>query len=109
MTVGNTQSANLVIGAGASLIATGAAGAVIADQSGSGGASVNVTGAGSEFQVAGALDVGNADTGVLAVTNGATVTAATLDDGVGATGAGIVTVSGPNADLTTTGTVSVGD
>ena len=83
--------------------------AVVANQSGAGGSSVNVTGVGSDWQVAGALDVGNAATGVLAITNGASVSVTTLDVGVGASGAGIVTVSGPDADLLTSGTVSVGD
>ena len=40
---------------------------------------------------------------------GPRVSATTLDVGDQASGAGIVTVSGPNADLITTGTVTVGD
>ncbi len=104
--VGATQAADLLVNEAASVVAVGA---VIANTTAADGSSVNVSGAGSAFQITGALDVGDAATGLLAVTNGATVSAATLDDGVGATGAGIVTVSGPNADLTTTGTVSVGN
>ncbi len=105
--IGSSNAGDLLIDGGSSL--TDGSTAVIADQSGADGSSVNVSGASSAWDVTGALDVGDAATGLLAVTNGATVSAATLDDGVGATGAGIVTVSGPNADLITTGTVSVGN
>jgi T5SS/PEP-CTERM-associated repeat protein len=109
VTVGTTEAAQLLINGAAGLVGTGSAGASIAAQPGASGSSVNVTGAGSDWQIAGALDVGNAATGLLAITNGATVTAATLDAGGEASGAGIVTVSGPNADLVTTGTVTIGD
>ncbi len=111
--VGDAGLGSLAIQSGAAVETdpgtTGLPGAVIANQVGSDGSSVNVSGESSAWDVTGALDVGNAATGLLAITSGATVSAATLDDGVGATGAGIVTVSGPNADLTTTGTVSVGN
>jgi T5SS/PEP-CTERM-associated repeat protein len=121
VTVSGTDAAwnsagNLIVGgAGLGGLAIQADGTVvsnagtIANQSGAGGSSVNVTGTGSDWQVGGALDVGNAATGVLAITNGASVSATTLDVGVEASGAGVVTVSGPGAELTTTGTVSVGD
>ncbi|HLB96465.1 MAG TPA: hypothetical protein VJK90_02320, partial [Acetobacteraceae bacterium] len=112
--VGDADAGALSIESGATVISSpgtvaGALGGVIAAQSGAGGSSVNVTGAGSDWQVGGALAVGNADTGVLAITNGATVSAATLDVGDQAGGAGVVTVSGPDADLITTGTVTIGD
>jgi T5SS/PEP-CTERM-associated repeat protein len=101
------QSGATVIAAPSEIVAQNEA--VIANQSAAGGSSVNVTGVGSDWQVGGPLAVGNAATGVLAITNGASVTATTLDVGVDASGAGVVTVSGPGADLTTTGTVTVGD
>ncbi len=112
--VGDGGFGSLLIQAGATVIATpsgipAADLAVIANQSGAGGSSVNVTGAGSDWQIGGALVVGNAATGLLAITNGASVSATTLDVGDQANGAGIVTISGPNADLVTTGTVTVGD
>ena len=106
-TVGASTPGTLEIDDGGSVRT--ASRAIVANQSGAGGSSANVTGAGSDWQVGGALDIGNADTGVLAITDGATVTAATVDAGVETSGAGIVTVSGPDADLVTTGTVSVGD
>ena len=121
VTVSGTNAAwngvgNLIVGGGGlGSLAIQAEGTVvsnagtIANTAGASGSSVNVTGANSDWQVNGALVVGNAATGVLAITNGATVTAATLDAGVGASGAGVVTVSDPDAKLSTTGTVSVGD
>ena len=114
LVVGDAATGELSIENGSTAISSpgtvaGVSGAVIANQTGAGGSSVNVTGADSDWQVGGALAVGNADSGVLAITNGASVSATTLDVGVDASGAGIVTVSGPDADLTTTGTVSVGD
>ncbi len=112
--VGDIGLGNLLIENGGSVISSpgtvvGAPAAVVANQSGAAGSSVNVTGAGSDWQVGGALVVGNGATGALDITNGGGVSAATLDAGVGAGGAGVVTVSGPDADLVTTGTVSVGD
>jgi T5SS/PEP-CTERM-associated repeat protein len=82
---------------------------VIATTSTAAGSSVNLTGAGSNWQVSGALQVGAAATGELSIANGATVSATTLDAGIQANSAGIVTVTGTNADLTTTGSLSVGD
>jgi fibronectin-binding autotransporter adhesin len=112
--VGDAGLGSLSIQSGATVTTSpgtvaGLAGAVIASQSGSGGSSVNVTGSGSTWQVGGSLVVGNAATGLLSITNGATVSATTLDAGVGAGSAGIVTISGPSTDLITTGSVSVGD
>ena len=112
--VGDAGSGSLAIRNGATVGTksggiAGLAGAVIANGSGAAGSSVNVTGAGSDWQVGGALNVGSAATGMLGITDGATVTASTLDAGVGASGAGVVTVSGPKADLVITGTVTIGD
>ena len=76
---------------------------------GAAGSTVNLSGAGSNWQITGALIVGDAGTGALNITSGATVTAATLDAGAQSTGAGIVTISGDNASLVTTGSLSVGD
>jgi T5SS/PEP-CTERM-associated repeat protein len=108
LVVGDGGRGSLAITSGGTVVTTpGTAAAVIANQTGAGGSSVNVTGAGSDWQVGGALIVGNAATGLLAITDGGAVSATTLDVGVGVGGAGVVTVSGPEADLLTTGTVSV--
>jgi T5SS/PEP-CTERM-associated repeat protein len=111
--VGDAGTGSLSIEAGGSVITTpgtsGLPGAVIAAQVSASGSSVDVTGAGSDWQIGGALDVGSGGTGLLAVTNGASVTAATIDAGVSAGSAGTITVSGPNSDLTASGSVSIGD
>ncbi len=88
---------------------TTSAAATIASAAGSDGSSVNVTGAGSSFQIAGALTVGNAGAGALSITAGATVTAASLDEAATATGAGVVTVAGTATALTLAGSLTVGD
>ncbi len=112
--VGDGGLGGLSIEAGGSVTTSlgsvpGPVAAVVANQSGSDGSSVNVTGAGSDWQVNGALVVGDADTGLLAITNGATVSATTLDVGDQISCAGVVTLSGLEADLITTGTVTIGD
>jgi T5SS/PEP-CTERM-associated repeat protein len=111
--VGDADVGSLSIEAGGTVItspgASGLPGAVIASTAGASGSSVNVTGAGSEWQIGGSLDVGDAGTGLLSISNGASVTATTLDAGLLAGAAGIVSVSGLNSDLTATGTVSIGD
>src|ERR1019366_1010593 len=108
--VGSTQPAGVALDSASSLIANGAAGVVIANTAAASGSSVNVTGAGSQLQIAGALIVGDtAATGSLGIAAGATVTAASLDAGALAGAAGIVTVSGVNSNLITTGSFAAGD
>ncbi|HEY0803697.1 MAG TPA: hypothetical protein VGD84_01475, partial [Pseudonocardiaceae bacterium] len=112
--IGDAGFGSLSIQAGGTVITSpgtvaGLAGAVVASLASGSGSSVNVTGAGSNWQVGGSLVVGGAGAGSLSITNGATVTAATLDAGIVVGSSGILTVAGASADLTTTGTLSVGD
>jgi T5SS/PEP-CTERM-associated repeat protein len=112
--VGDGGLGSLSIQSGGTVITTPGtvavlAGAVIAAQSGASGSSVNVTGAGSDWQISGALQVGNAGAGALNIAAGATVAATTLDLGAQSAGAGIVSISGDNSSLTTTGSLAVGD
>ena len=106
ITVGSTQLDNLLIDNGSLLIDSGSA--VIAATTGADGSFADVVGTGSGWQIGGNLDVGYAATGFLSVGTGATVTAANLRAGVLATGGGIITVSGPNAELDLTGNLSIG-
>ena len=109
VTVGGTQPGELVIDAGASLIGTGTAGAIIGNQSGAAGSSVNVTGTGSNWQIGGALDVGNAAEGSLNITAGGSVSAGSIDTGVLAGSFGDIVVNGTASQLTATGQFTVGD
>jgi T5SS/PEP-CTERM-associated repeat protein len=111
--VGDAGLGSLSIQAGGTVLTTpgavaGLAGATIASQSSASGSSATVTGPGSTWQITGALTVGNAGAGALSITNGAAVTAATLNAGAAANSSGIVTVTGTNAALTTTGSLSIG-
>ena len=121
VTVSGTHAAwnsagNLVVGeAGIGSLAIRADGTVvssagtIANQASAGGSSVNVTGAGSDWQIGGTLQVGDAAEGSLNIAAGATVSATTLDVGAQSDGAGIISISGNNSSLVTTGSLSVGD
>jgi T5SS/PEP-CTERM-associated repeat protein len=111
--VGDAGLGSLSIQAGGTVLTTpgavaGLAGATIASQSSASGSSATVTGPGSTWQITGSLTVGNAGAGALSITNGAAVTAATLNAGAAANSSGIVTVTGTNAALTTTGSLSIG-
>jgi T5SS/PEP-CTERM-associated repeat protein len=109
VTVGTTEAAQLLINGAASLVGTGSAGASIAAQSGASGSSVNVSGIGSEWQMNGALIIGDAGDGALNITAGATVTASTIDLATQANSAGDLSISGNNSTLMTTGSLAVGD
>ena len=89
-------------------LSAGVAAAVIANQAGSDGSSVTVSGIGSDWQVGGTLQVGNAASGSLAVVAGGTVTAAAAEVGVQSGGAGNMMLSGTSSSLSLTGTMSVG-
>jgi collagen type I/II/III/V/XI/XXIV/XXVII alpha len=101
------QSGGTVITSPGSVV--GLAGAVIANTASASGSSVNVSGAGSNWQVTGSLIVGNAGQGLLNVSQGAVVTAASADLAAGATGDGIISVAGTGSALTLTGSLTVGD
>ena len=111
--VGDTGLGSLAIESGATVVTTpgtaGLAGAVIAAQAGSDGSSVNVTGAGSNWQIGGALDVGNAAEGSLNITAGGSVSAGSIDTGVLAGSFGDIVVNGTASQLTATGQFTVGD
>jgi T5SS/PEP-CTERM-associated repeat protein len=72
-----------------------------------------VDGPGSTWQIAGALQIGNAAAGMLSVTAGGTVTAAALDAGVQNTGtqdgAGQVNLVGAGSEVMVTGNATIGD
>jgi T5SS/PEP-CTERM-associated repeat protein len=68
-----------------------------------------VTGSSSTWQVAGALDVGDAGAGSLGMTAGGTVAASSLDAGVLAGASGVVSLSGTATSLSVAGTVGIGD
>ena len=110
--VGDMGLGSLAIQAGGSVITnpgTGSlpAAAIIANSAGGAGSSVNVTGAGSTWQITGTLDVGNAGFGQLSISQGATVAAAGLDAGVTAQGA--IDLSGAGSTLKLTGDATVAD
>ena len=111
--VGDAGLGSLAIESGATVVTTpgtaGLAGAVIAAQAGSDGSSVNVTGAGSNWQIGGALDVGNAAEGSLNITAGGSVSAGSIDTGVLAGSFGDIVVNGTASQLTATGQFTVGD
>jgi T5SS/PEP-CTERM-associated repeat protein len=109
LTVGSTLPGDLVINAGATIVGTGTATAVIGDQAGASGSSVTVRGTGSDWKIGGSLIVGNAGFGELSLAQGGTVTATSLDLGAAAGGDGVVSVVGTQSALSVTGDITVGD
>ena len=85
--------------------------AVIANQSGAAGSSVNVVA--GDWQVGGTLDIGNNASGALAVAAGGTVGVAALDAGIQnsgtSDGVGQISVSGTSSALNVSGNAIVGD
>jgi T5SS/PEP-CTERM-associated repeat protein len=106
-TVGDVALGSLAINAGGTVNAL--AGAVIANTSGASGSSVNVSGAGSALHIAGPLIVGDGGQGLLNLSRGAVVTAASIDEAATAGGDGIISVVGTGSALTLTGSLTVGD
>ena len=112
--VGDAGMGSLAIQSGGTVITTpgtvaGLAGAEIAAHAGSSGSSVNVSGAGSSWKVTGALVVGEAAAGSLAIIAGGTVTAASLDAGKNIAAAANISVFGTASALTLSGLLTVGD
>ena len=112
--VGDGGLGGLSIQGGGTVITTpgtvaGIAGAVIANTTGASGSSVNVSGAGSNWQVGGLLDVGVAGSGVLELSNGATVTTGSLDAANSAAAIGQISVSGSGSELSVTNAATVAD
>ena len=112
--VGDAGLGSLSILAGATVTTAPGAGssqpgAVVANTAGANGSSVNVSGAGSNWQVTGLLDVGAAGFGALNLSNGATVTAGSLDAGNIATAVGQIDLSDAGTSLTVAGAATVAD
>ncbi len=107
--VGDAGLGRLAITAGGTVVTgTGGTPALIANQTGASGSYVDVTGAGSDWQVAGTLVVGNAAQGALDIAAGATVTAASLVAAAQSGGDGVITVAGTNSLLQLTGSLTLG-
>lgn len=113
-------SAPFVVGSGGRgslLIASGGAASVAGDASiagaGADGSAASVTGSGSTWQIAGALQIGNGASGTLSVTDGGTITAAALDAGVQKVGTrqggGQIDVSGSGSRVDISSNAIVGD
>ena len=106
--VGDAGLGSLSIAAGGSVMTSpgsvaGLAGLVIANTSSASGSSVGVSGASSTLAVAGAIDVGAGGEGSLSVSQGAIVTATSIDEASAAGGDGVITVAGTGSALTLTG------
>lgn len=84
-------------------------GAVIGSTAGASGSSVNVTGAGSNWQIGGSLVVGSGGFGQLTLSQGATVTAGGLDEAAASGGNGAISVVGASTLLNLTGNLTVGN
>lgn len=109
--VGDTAPGSLAIQSGGTVTtALGAAttGVVISNQSGGAGSSVNVSGSGSNWQVAGSLVVGNAGVGSLNIAAGGFVTATAVSLAASSGGNGLISVVGTSSSLTVGGSLSVG-
>jgi T5SS/PEP-CTERM-associated repeat protein len=106
LVVGEAGIGNLAIQGDGTVVSSAG---TIANQSSAGGSSVNVTGAGSDWQITGTLQVGAAAEGALNIAFGATVSATTLDAAVQTGSDGVITVAGTGSLLQLTGSLTVGD
>jgi collagen type I/II/III/V/XI/XXIV/XXVII alpha len=104
--VGDAGVGSLAINSGGTV--TTSANATIANTGSASSSSVNVSGAGSNWRVAGSLIVGDAGFGQLSLAQGATVTGAALTAGGAAAGSGVVSVAGTGSALNLTGVLNVG-
>jgi T5SS/PEP-CTERM-associated repeat protein len=112
--VGDAGSGSLSIASGGTVITTpgsvaGLAGLVIGDTASAVSAGVTLTGAGSQLDVTGLLEVGAAGFGALQLSDGASVTAGSLDAGAASTGGAQIDLTGTGTSLTLLGTATVGD
>jgi T5SS/PEP-CTERM-associated repeat protein/autotransporter passenger strand-loop-strand repeat protein len=112
--VGDAGLGRLDITAGATVITvpgigSNLRGAVIANAASARGSSVEVSGAGSTWQITGVLDVGVAGSGALLLGNGATVTADSLDVGDIASAVGQISLSGVGTRLIVANAATVAD
>jgi T5SS/PEP-CTERM-associated repeat protein len=110
--VGDAGLGSLSILSGGTALTThsaGQAGAIIGNTSGASGSSVNVDGAGSNWQISGTLIVGNAGQGELSVAQAGSVEATAIDSGAVAGSSGDIVVNGAATQLTAIGQMTVGD
>src|SRR6185437_1892614 len=112
--IGVAGLGSLAITGGGSVVTSFAAdptqpGADIAVGAGADNSEVTVSDAGSDWNVAGRLLVGDAAAGRLSVLAGGTVEAGDVDLGVQAAGSGRLTLQGAGSHLTVSGILTVGD
>ena len=107
VTVGFASANELIIGGASTLIEGDSA--VIANTVLASGSSAEVTGAGSNWQIAGALIVGDAGFGSLSISQCGTVDAISAAEATAAGGDGVITVSGTGSALNLSGSLTVGD
>ena len=112
--VGVAGRGSLAITGGGSVVTSFAAdptqpGADIAVGAGADNSEVTVSDAGSDWNIAGRLLLGDAAAGRLSLLAGATVEAGDVDLGVQAAGSGTLTLQGAGSHLTASGTLTVGD
>jgi T5SS/PEP-CTERM-associated repeat protein len=104
--IGGTGVGNLDIEAGGTVTAD--VGLTIANAAAASGSGAIVSGAGSHLSTPGAIVVGAAGAGALSLSQGATVTAGSLDVASAAGGNGSVSLTGTNSTLTLTGSLTLG-
>jgi T5SS/PEP-CTERM-associated repeat protein len=104
--VGDTGLGGLSIEDGATAEAQD--GLIVANTSGASGSSVEVSGAGSNLEVTGSLVVGDAGSGSLTLSDGASVTAGALDIAAATSGDGDVSLAGTGTTLNVTGALTLG-
>jgi T5SS/PEP-CTERM-associated repeat protein len=104
--VGDAGLGSLAINSGGTV--TTSANATIANTGSASSSSLNVSGAGSNWRVAGALIVGAAGFGQLSVSQAGSVAAAALTAGAAAGGSGVISVAGTGSALNLTGVLNVG-
>jgi T5SS/PEP-CTERM-associated repeat protein len=107
MIVGDSQDAALEIDAGAS-VSDGGAAAIASDPSDA-DSSVSLVGPGSDWQVAGLLDVGSVGSGMLEINDGASVSAGSLDAANAASAVSEIGLTGAGSSLTISGGATVAD
>ncbi len=105
--VGDTAPGSLGIDGGGTVVSED--GAVIANTAAGSSSGADVAGTGSAWRITGAMNIGVAGSGTLGISGGATVTAGSLDAGIGAFAVGGITLSGAGSDLIVSGAATVAD
>ena len=112
LVVGDAAAGSLSVNSGGTIITSpgsiaGVAGLAIANTAGAAGSFVDISGAGSNLQVTGLLDVGVSGSGALSISNGATVSASSLD--AGNIISAVANISVTNANFAVSGDATVAD